>query len=125
MTEHLLKKRKMEQTEISQVLHFIDEHYCEESLSLQRLADEFNLSYSNFSRFFKQQTGEGFVEYLEKIRLKKAKRLLAESNESIKSIANQIGYTNPNSFTRLFKKAEGITPGNYRKLFATKGKTEE
>ncbi|GIN71550.1 putative HTH-type transcriptional regulator YtdP [Bacillus sp. J14TS2] len=120
--EHLLKKSTMKQIEISQVLHFIDEHYCEENISLQRLADEFNLSYSNFSRFFKQQTGEGFVEYLERIRLEKAKRLLRESNETIKDIAKQIGYFNPNSFTRLFKKAEGITPGNYRKLFAVKAK---
>lgn len=97
------------------VLQYVDNHYDEESMSLQRLADQFNLSYSNFSHFFKKKTGENFAAYLEKLRIGHAKKLLIETNRPIKEIATKVGYGNANSFTRSFKKSMSETPGEYRK----------
>ncbi|MFS0614453.1 helix-turn-helix domain-containing protein [Lederbergia ruris] len=56
------------------------------------------------------------VEYLTRRRLTESKILLTNSNYTIREIAAQIGYNNVNSYIRFFKKYEGITPGEYRKI---------
>ncbi|WP_130859051.1 helix-turn-helix transcriptional regulator [Gracilibacillus phocaeensis] len=119
--EYIMKEgSKTTKVEIALILQFIDTHYMDETISLQLLADEFNMSYSNLSRFFKKQVGKSFVSYIENIRMTEAKRLLRESEQAIQVIARQVGYSNANSFTRLFKKTEGITPGMYRNLYNEK-----
>ncbi|WP_413378180.1 helix-turn-helix domain-containing protein [Alkalihalobacillus sp. 1P02AB] len=117
LSNELLKSDPIKgSVDIKEVLLYLDKYYMEASISMQRLADEFNLSYSNFSHFFKKKTGENFAAYLERLRINKAKQLLIQGKEPIKSIAEQVGYINANSFTRSFKKLENMAPGEYRKL---------
>lgn len=59
----------------------------------------------------------GFTEYLIQLRMEKAKELLKSSNETIKNICNQVGYSDVKHFTALFKKYTGIKPGEFRKLY--------
>ncbi len=101
---------------IQEVLNYLDQHYMDANMSMQQVADQFGLSYTNFSHYFKKKIGENFAPYLEKRRINEAKILLSESKYPIKFIAEQVGYLNANSFTRSFKKVEGISPGEYRKL---------
>ena len=61
--------------------------------------------------------GIGFYEYLIQLRMVKAKELLKISNETIKNICNQVGYSDVKHFTALFKKYTGIKPGEFRKLY--------
>lgn len=116
LREDMLKsKQAVGAVDIKEVLQYVDDHFAEESMSLQRLADQFNLSYSNFSHFFKKKTDENFAVYLERMRIDYAKKLLTETDSPIKEIAEKVGYSNANSFTRSFKKSTSQTPGEYRK----------
>jgi len=72
---------------------------------------------SYLSYFFKEQTGENFIDYLNKVRIEKAKELLKDSSMSLSEIASQVGYSNAGYFNRIFKKIVGITPGQYRNRF--------
>jgi AraC-type DNA-binding domain-containing proteins len=101
---------------IEEVKTFLLENFSNPDLSLQYLSERFELSTRMLSRVFKTETGERFVDYLIRIRLDEAKRLLVDTSDSVQSIAEQAGYLQVISFIRAFKKREGLTPGEYRKL---------
>ena len=67
-----------------------------------------------FSKLFKDETGENFIDYLTNIRIEKAKEMLSNKELSIKEICINVGYSDPNYFSRTFKKCIGITPSEYR-----------
>lgn len=60
--------------------------------------------------------GEGIQDYINKIRLKQAKKLLLEQNLNLEQTANKVGYSNSNALIRVFKKYEGVTPGQFRDM---------
>ncbi|CDN43277.1 helix-turn-helix domain-containing protein [Paenibacillus sp. P22] len=95
------------------VLDYIHEHYDEE-LSLDYFACQMNMSAGHFSRLFKEEVGEKYVEYLAMYRLKKAKELLLSTDLRIDDIAGKVGYWGRHSFIRVFRKYEGVTPAQYR-----------
>jgi two-component system response regulator YesN len=92
---------------------YIDSHYNEE-LSLEDVSIEVNLSPQYFSRFFKQETGENFIDYLTQIRINKAIDLLKDKNHSVKEVCYMIGYNDPNYFSRIFKKITGHSPSDQK-----------
>ena len=73
-----------------------------------------NISPYYFSKLFKEEAGENFIEYLTKVRIAHAKELLRNPALSIKEICILSGYSDPNYFSRIFKKQEGVTPSEYR-----------
>lgn len=83
-------------------------------LTLDEVSRVVDISPYYFSKLFKQETGENFIEYLTKIRIKNAEVLLKDSDYSIKEICALSGYGDPNYFSRIFKKYEGVTPSEYR-----------
>ncbi|WP_409344972.1 helix-turn-helix domain-containing protein [Paenibacillus sp. MBLB4367] len=99
---------------IEKMLAFIEEHYRESAFSLDRLADEFELSPTYISKLFKEHTEKNFIDYLIEIRINASKELLADKNRKINDIAEGVGYTNTRSFLRAFKKYTGMTPTEYR-----------
>ncbi|MGZ9585999.1 response regulator transcription factor [Paenibacillus marinisediminis] len=92
---------------------FIQEKFCEE-LSLEDVADHVHLNSHYFSKVFKQQTGETFIDYVTKLRINKAKELIRNGQLSLKEICYLVGYKDPNYFSRVFKKAAGVSPTEYR-----------
>ena len=96
------------------ILVYIGDNYQNNAMSLEMLADEFKLNYTYVSHFFKEQIGETFGNYITRLRIDKAKKLLLETNKSIGEIAENVGYTNSTVFIRNFKKLEGMPPGQYR-----------
>ena len=74
------------------------------------LAEEFGLSENYFSIFFKETMGKSFSSYLEKLRLEKAKKLIAEGKWDMETIAQMVGYGSSATFRRAFKRAYGIAP---------------
>ncbi len=109
------KRSSREKNEtIDRALRYIRDHYMRSDLSLNLLADEFRISVSHLSRMFKEYTSCNFIDYLMEIRINKSKELLAETSGKIRDIAEAVGYTNVNSFVRIFKKMTGLTPGEYR-----------
>ena len=92
---------------------YIRENFQKE-LTLDEVSKIVDISPYYFSKLFKQETGENFIEYLTKIRMKNAEMLLRDSHYSIKEVCIMSGYGDPNYFSRIFKKYEGVTPSEYR-----------
>ena len=67
-----------------------------------------------FSKIFKEETGRNFVEYVTDIRIGRARELLLSSDMSMKEICGEVGYGDPNYFSRIFKKHAGVTPTEYK-----------
>lgn len=98
---------------IENAKNYIKENFRRD-LSLDDVSKEVNISPYYFSKVFKEETGENFVEYLTEIRVQEAKRLLSDSGMSIKEIGIMTGYSDPNYFSRIFKKSVGVTPTEYK-----------
>lgn len=92
---------------------YIDEHYFEE-LSLDEVAAHIQLNPFYFSKLFHDRMGITFVDYITQLRIAMAKELLHNPKHSLKSISLQIGYRDPNYFSRVFRKCVGQSPGEYR-----------
>ncbi|MDR9855099.1 helix-turn-helix domain-containing protein [Paenibacillus sp. VCA1] len=101
--------------QFAEILAYIQNHYNEE-LSIEYFAEQMNMSAGHFSRMFKEEVGEKYVEYIAKYRISKAKQFLLETDLKIDDIAEQIGYWGRNSFIRNFRRYEGITPAKYRMM---------
>ncbi|KQX51643.1 helix-turn-helix domain-containing protein [Paenibacillus sp. Root444D2] len=100
---------------MNQIRTYVETHYADPELSLTSLSEQFQLHASHVSRAFKEEFGEKFVDYLVKIRMEQAKKLLQSSRDSVQDIGGMVGYTHAISFIRAFKKYTGVTPGDYRK----------
>ena len=98
------------------ITRYLQEH-LEEEVSLSVLAEEFHLNPQYISQLFKNEIGVGFLAYLTNIRMEKAKKLLLSTSLSVAEVAEQSGYGDYRVFTKAFKKAEGITPSQYRRKF--------
>ncbi len=96
------------------ILAYIEDHYRDSNLNIKAMAGEFNISPGYLSRFFKEQTGEGLLDYINKTRLKRARVLLKEQKLNIGEIAAEVGFYNSDAFIRIFKKYFEITPGKYK-----------
>jgi two-component system response regulator YesN len=97
---------------------WIKERYHQE-LSMEQAADYVNLNPFYFSKLFKKHVGETFIDYLTRLRIDKAKDLIGREELSLKEVCYEVGYNDPNYFSRVFKKVTGISPSEYR-LFADK-----
>jgi transcriptional regulator GlxA family with amidase domain len=104
------------QRTIARIQASIAEHLQEE-LKIDAIARRAGMSVRNFSRRFKNATGESFSNYLQKLRIENAKRLLESTDFSASEIMYRVGYNDDRSFRRLFKQYTGLTPKNYRNKF--------
>ena len=99
--------------QLKQAIHYIDEHYRSEDISLNRVAQEVDLSPNYLSAVFSQEMGTTFVEYLTAKRMEKARELLRSSDLRSGEIAAAVGYKDSHYFSFLFKKTQGCTPRDY------------
>ena len=95
---------------------YVCDHFSE-NVTLEEISDSLGFSSSYFSVLFKKETGEGFAKYLTQVRMDEAKRLLRETDIPVAQIAENVGYQDQKHFTQIFRKAAGINPGEYRKLY--------
>lgn len=95
-------------------IKYINEHFAED-IDLKKLAgiEHYNISY--YSEWFKSKMKASPVEYIQNLRVKKAKELLLNSNFTILQISQMVGYEHNSSFTRVFKCLEKMTPAEFRK----------
>ena len=93
---------------------YIQEHYKDPELSASTVAQIANMMPSAFSKAFKQSTGIAYLEYIHRLRIDAAKKLLAKGQMNLKEIAEQVGYTNTVTMNRAFKRYENTTPGKLR-----------
>ena len=107
------KKNEHENSLVQRAKEYINGNY-KKDLSLDELSKELDISPYYFSKLFKEETGSNFVEYLTGLRMGRAKEMLGDESLSMKEICAEIGYSDPNYFSRIFKKNVGLTPTEYR-----------
>lgn len=98
---------------IPDVLSYIEQNY-KSDISLSELAGYFYLSKEHLSRLFKKETGQNLFSYIMALKLKEAKRLLTETDMTLDDIAVELGFSNGNYFSKVFKKNELVSPKDYR-----------
>ncbi|MDO5423147.1 MAG: response regulator [Eubacteriales bacterium] len=110
-----LRDQKEEQSDsiVKKAEAYIQEHF-DKDISLDEVSREVNISPYYFSKIFKEESGENFIEYLTRIRIEKAKEMLENPSLSIKEVSAMSGYSDPNYFSRLFKKQTDMTPREYK-----------
>lgn len=99
---------------MERVVQYIHANYNQE-LRLEMLANIFGYNSAYLGKVFHQYMGDNFNNYLDKIRITEAKRLLAEDEYKVYEVAEKVGYTNINYFHNKFKKYVGVSPLNYKK----------
>lgn len=110
----LPEERKFEKESIVKASLYIASNYFSQ-ISNKELADLSNLSLSHFLKLFKENNGTTPQNYLTLCRIENAKRLLTETDYSIRHIAESVGFTDALYFSKVFKKTVGLTPSEYRK----------
>lgn len=95
---------------------YLFEHYPED-VTLEDISRAVSLSPFYFSRLYKDETGVNFIQRLIEIRIEEAKRLLIESDLSLKDVSLKVGYPDPNYLSKLFKKMTGFTATEYKEQF--------
>lgn len=95
------------------VKNYIKEN-IETELELEKVANNFGLSVYYFSRTFKEVIGINYSEYVNKCRIDIAKELLSDGEMNVKEVCYKVGYNDPNYFSKVFKKYEGVSPANFK-----------
>lgn len=98
-----------------EIMNYIQNHYAD--VTLDTLSENFNLSKTYLSKYIKEKSGMTFQDAVKKARMRKARRLLKETNQTVESIAALVGYENVEHFNRLFKKAYDMTPVQFRRQY--------
>lgn len=102
---------------IDKIKRYIDHNY-EKDLTRDFVASLFYINSSYLSQLFKKKTGKKFIDYLNDIRIEKAKDSLRKTDKKMYQISKAVGYDNPKYFFRIFKKKTGLTPEQYREYFS-------
>lgn len=110
----LLKQQKINYDEhIYKAINYINNNY-QNNIKLKDVAEDISISATYLSRLFKKVMQINFVDYINRVRIRKAKELLETKRFTIQEIADQIGYRNASYFTQVFRDIEGITPKQYQ-----------
>ncbi len=98
------------------VLDFILDAYKRPDLSIQLVSDELDIPRAQITVLLRESVGQNFVQYVSYLRMNEFKRLLTETDKTIKDCVMEIGYCDVPNFLRKFKSIEGMTPGQYRAM---------
>lgn len=108
------EKFSLESSTASQIFIYIHKNF-DKDLSLTDIADEFNLSESYVSKLLKSSLDINFKQYVNTLKVKRAKELLTQGDYKVHEVAAIVGCNNTNSFIRIFKQYIGVSPGEYVK----------
>jgi two-component system response regulator YesN len=109
---NIVKAHNGENSIINQVKHYVEENYMQD-ISLQSVANKFNINSSYLSRLFSEKGDTTFTDYLAHTRITKAIEFIKSSNLKIYEICEKVGYTSPEHFSRTFKKMTGKSPKQF------------
>lgn len=110
-----LQKNHNDQS-ILEAQKYIESNF-EKKLSLAEIAEKVSMSKRNFIRRFKSVTGDTPLQYIQKVKVEQAKRILEAEKKSFEEIVYEVGYEDINAFRKLFIRVTGITPSSYKKKY--------
>lgn len=111
ITEQIKRNRKASKEKlIEEILEFINKNLFNPNMSISLVAERFNLSESYFSNIFKNAVGIKFSDYVEKLRIEEAYKLIKQKKWNLDDISKMVGYTNIKTFRRAFKRVKGCLP---------------
>lgn len=102
------------------IVKYIEENYCNPDMCIEFVASKFEISTKQVYRIVRKYSGKGFNEYVNRLRMDKAKKLLENSTSSIKDISEKCGFYSTNTFYKVFKRYNGISPSRYAKQIVEK-----
>jgi two-component system response regulator YesN len=108
------KVKLTDHPEINRILEYCRQHY-NRNISLKAMATMVRMEEHYLSRLFRQKTNDSLINYVQTLRLDKAKELLAHTNQPVAEIGRSVGFPNENYFAKTFRKHFGQTPSQYRK----------
>lgn len=97
---------------VKNALRYMEEHYMD-PISLEDISQYIGISPQHFSKTFRDETGINYIDWLTRLRIENAKRFLLEEKSTVKEVCYMVGYNDPNYFSRIFKKIEGVSPTEY------------
>lgn len=112
--KYFLGESKSKQRRVEDIVDYINENYSNHMLCAAMICDHFDINHTYLSRLFKEARSEKLIDFIHKTRIRHAKAYLASTGETIDTIARRVGYHNTLTFTRAFKRYEGVTPGAFR-----------
>lgn len=116
VTERLRVVRSERSKKVVEIAKEYIQRHIAENISLEMVASKVFLNQFYFSKIFKEETGKNFTEYIIKQRIDAAKKLIGRPDIKIYEIGRMVGYDEPGSFSRIFKKMVGMSPVEYRKV---------
>lgn len=111
---HMQKKES--KSVVEDIMEYIQKHYYE-NINVSELAEMYYLNDTYLSTLFKEKTGWTLKSYLESVRIEKAKSMLKSRDYTIAYVASAVGYTDPNYFSKVFKRYTDLTPRQFREIF--------
>lgn len=122
--DHIVDKKESKNfVLLENIKTYINNNFRDNTIDLNRIADTFGISASYATRFFKDHTDYSIMRYIDQLRMDIAKDLIGTTELTLKEILLEVGYVDSTNFIRKFKKIEGVTPMEYRKL--VKGNSSE
>ena len=106
---------RMVSIEVTRTVAYIRAHYFDKDISLSRAAGEVGMNKDYLSSLLKRETGIGFSDYVNRLRISKAQELLKTTNKRSYEIAQEVGFQDESYFSRVFKRMVGVRPNEYKK----------
>ncbi len=99
---------------VQRVIQYVEEHYADSNLNISTIAEGMERNPKYISRVFKEETQEGILDYMNRLRVKKAKALIKSGRFTLEQISEMVGYASLKTFRRAFQKETGLTSAGYR-----------
>ena len=97
-----------------EIAAFIQQEYTNQNLNISYIADHFGFTPSYVSKVFRDYSHQSLLDYINEIRVNAAKELMQDKSVMVGDVSTQVGFTNVRTFTRIFKKYVGVTPGKFK-----------
>lgn len=97
---------------VKNAIRYLEENYMDQ-INLEDISRYIGISPQHLSKIFKEETGMNYIDWLTRLRIENAKKLLVEKKSTVKEVCYMVGYNDPNYFSRIFKKIEGVSPTEY------------
>lgn len=116
IADHFMITKESSNTVLrDRIIDFVSENLDNPDLCLAMIAGALDVSEKYVSRYFKDQTGQNLIAYIEELRMEKATGLITGSVIPLKEVSIAVGYLNNNTFYKAFKRKYGMSPGDYRR----------